>query len=250
VARVVVKDLQSVVRFLGSAVAGSPDEPVPVSTLVALQGLIGAEGACYFELRRTDRAVLAYTTTPGDPDAPGTEEARERFAHQNPIRWRRWLPADGSLRFSSMVTRRQRDRLEFYRYYLEPNGVRDTIKVWLSSSPESASCVLLERASTDFTDREQSLLGILQQHLIQMRAQALSGMSARTAPEHPLTVREAEILTWAARGLADDAIAAMLGVSPATVGKHLEHAFEKLGVHSRAEALWRLGSGPSSTSPT
>ena len=55
-----------------------------------------------------------------------------------------------------------------------------------------------------------------------------------------LTVREAEILTWAARGASDERIAARLGVSLATVGKHLEHAYVALGVHSRAEGIGRI----------
>jgi DNA-binding CsgD family transcriptional regulator len=243
-ARVDVRDLHGAVRFLASAVGGTREEPFPLSTIEALRTLIGADGACYFELRRSDRAVLSYTTTPEEPDAPGTVAARERFAHQNPISWRRWNPAVGALRFSRMVTRRQRDRLEFYRYYMQPNRIHDSVKVWLSSSSESASCIVLDRSADDFTDREQDLLGILHEHLVEMRELALAGPASRVVTDNPLTVREAQILMWAARGRSDDAIAATFGMAPATVGKHLEHAYEKLGVHSRSEALWRIGSEP------
>lgn len=241
-ARIDVRDLYGAFRFLSTAASGTRDEPFPLSTIESLRGLLGADGACYFELRRADRAVLAYTTTPEAPDAPGTTEARDRFAHQNPIGWRRGRPADGALRFSRMLTARQRDRLEFFRYYLQPNHVRDTIKVWLSSSAESAACILLDRSDADFTDREQDLLTMLQDHLIEMRTVAMAGRDSEVVAGSQLTMREAQVLMWATRGRSDDAIAAMFGMAPATVGKHLEHAYEKLGVHSRSEALWRIGS--------
>jgi DNA-binding NarL/FixJ family response regulator len=51
-----------------------------------------------------------------------------------------------------------------------------------------------------------------------------------------LTAREADIVMLAARGLADAQIANELFVSVRTVSKHLQHAYEKLGVHTRADA--------------
>ena len=55
-----------------------------------------------------------------------------------------------------------------------------------------------------------------------------------------LNAREAEVLGLAARGLRNAEIARELFISVRTVGKHLEHAYEKLGVHSRAAAVSRL----------
>jgi len=55
-----------------------------------------------------------------------------------------------------------------------------------------------------------------------------------------LTAREGEILTLVARGLSDAQIADQLFLSARTVAKHLQHAYEKLGVHSRADAAARL----------
>ena len=52
------------------------------------------------------------------------------------------------------------------------------------------------------------------------------------------------MLTWAARGMPDSDVAKVLGTSPSTVGKHLENAYAKLGVHSRAEALGLRDVGP------
>jgi DNA-binding CsgD family transcriptional regulator len=56
-----------------------------------------------------------------------------------------------------------------------------------------------------------------------------------------LTVREAEILLWAADGKTNADIAIIVGVSQRTVEKHLEHIFTKLGVETRtAAAAWYL----------
>ena len=48
-----------------------------------------------------------------------------------------------------------------------------------------------------------------------------------------LTDRQRECVMWAARGKSDWEIARVLGVSEATVGEHLRHAFERYGVGKR-----------------
>ncbi|MDO9596692.1 MAG: response regulator transcription factor [Azoarcus sp.] len=51
-----------------------------------------------------------------------------------------------------------------------------------------------------------------------------------------LTTREAEVLYWVIRGKTNRDIGEILGSSPRTVHKHLEHVFEKLGVETRTAA--------------
>jgi len=51
-----------------------------------------------------------------------------------------------------------------------------------------------------------------------------------------LTPREAEVLSWIAKGKTNRDIGDILGISARTVNKHLEHIFEKLGVETRAAA--------------
>lgn len=51
-----------------------------------------------------------------------------------------------------------------------------------------------------------------------------------------LTLREREVLRWLARGKSNAEIGAILGISAATVGKHLEHIYPKLGVENRTAA--------------
>lgn len=51
-----------------------------------------------------------------------------------------------------------------------------------------------------------------------------------------LSLREAEVLTWLARGKANKDIAAILQVSPRTITKHVEQIFTKMGVENRTAA--------------
>ena len=66
-------------------------------------------------------------------------------------------------------------------------------------------------------------------------ASAEAAMGIRP-PDVPLTPREAEVLSWLAKGKTNRDIADILGMSPRTVNKHLEHIFEKLGVETRSAA--------------
>jgi DNA-binding NarL/FixJ family response regulator len=54
-----------------------------------------------------------------------------------------------------------------------------------------------------------------------------------------LTRREVEVLTWVTNGKTNADIGLLLGTSPRTVQKHLEHIFEKLGVETRTAAAMR-----------
>ena len=67
---------------------------------------------------------------------------------------------------------------------------------------------------------------------LQARTRPLSG-TARAS----LTRRESEVLRLLAQGLTQHEIAGRLAIKPKTVGTHIEHVLQKLGVHSRAQAV-------------
>lgn len=73
-------------------------------------------------------------------------------------------------------------------------------------------------------------------------AQKLISQITRQTTEpavEPLTEREAEVLTLAAKGYTNKAIGAQLGISDRTVQGHLAHIFDKLHATSRTEAVMR-----------
>ena len=56
-------------------------------------------------------------------------------------------------------------------------------------------------------------------------------------PAGALSVREIEIVVLAARGLSNGRIAEELNLSEFTVKRHLANVYEKIGVHSRTDAV-------------
>lgn len=81
-----------------------------------------------------------------------------------------------------------------------------------------------EKAST-----EQSTLLFLE---------LMNGKSEERSRCHrALTPRERDVLLWLTRGKSNSEIAEILGIRRATVSKHLERIYPKLGVENRAAAI-------------
>lgn len=59
---------------------------------------------------------------------------------------------------------------------------------------------------------------------------------ARLSARFQLTEREVQVLRWVACGKTNRDIGDILGLSPRTVNKHLEHVYVKLGVETRTAA--------------
>lgn len=72
------------------------------------------------------------------------------------------------------------------------------------------------------------------EHMLVLRRVAADHGRMKSAA---LTPRESEVLSWLAKGKTNRDIADILGMSPRTVNKHLEHVFEKLGVETRTAAV-------------
>jgi DNA-binding NarL/FixJ family response regulator len=66
--------------------------------------------------------------------------------------------------------------------------------------------------------------------------QSAGEASAARLATAALTPRETEVLSWVAKGKTNRDVGDILGLSPRTVNKHLEHVFEKLGVETRTAA--------------
>jgi DNA-binding CsgD family transcriptional regulator len=107
------------------------------------------------------------------------------------------------------------------------------ILAWLKRSSPPASGPALPLASADgevhiravpTTSRERILLVLTLK----------SGRAPGAMPDDfGLTPREKEVARWICEGKSNAAIAAILGISPRTVHKHVQHIFERTGVESR-----------------
>lgn len=79
--------------------------------------------------------------------------------------------------------------------------------------------------------------GYTDEYLLLMEKQSKQWDLDEIRQSSGLTFREAEILMWISRGKTNKEMGLILGTSPRTINKHLEHIFEKLGVATRAAAV-------------
>lgn len=84
--------------------------------------------------------------------------------------------------------------------------------------------------------------GVGETMLLIERRTGSSSASSRLASA-ALTPRETEVLSWLSKGKTNRDIGDILGLSPRTVNKHLEHIFRKLGVETRAAAAALASTG-------
>jgi DNA-binding CsgD family transcriptional regulator len=108
------------------------------------------------------------------------------------------------------------------------------------------TAIALNRAGRDFSEDDRAVLTALSaplgNALRRARDRHSAGAALATAGSGglaDLTDREIQVLQLAARGGTNLAIARTFDVSPRTVAKHLEHIYRKLGVTSRAAAVYR-----------
>lgn len=84
--------------------------------------------------------------------------------------------------------------------------------------------------------RLQAHLRVAREMNAAMRSRGEDAAPAAVLLPNPLTQREMDVLQWVACGKTNRDVAEILGMSPRTVNKHLEHVFEKLGVETRTAA--------------
>jgi DNA-binding CsgD family transcriptional regulator len=102
----------------------------------------------------------------------------------------------------------------------------------------------LNRSGHDFSDAEVDLSAHVQPILrlldIAYDGSGPDATEKDAAAAYSLTAREHEVLDLAGQGLTATAMGHLLGISPRTIGKHLEHAYVNLGSNNRIDALRRL----------
>ncbi|MRW90023.1 response regulator [Duganella sp. FT80W] len=75
-----------------------------------------------------------------------------------------------------------------------------------------------------------------EQWMIVLREESDDAQIEKLMASFKLTQRESEVLNWVIKGKTNRDIGNILGTSPRTVNKHLEHVFIKLGVETRTSA--------------
>jgi CheY-like chemotaxis protein/DNA-binding CsgD family transcriptional regulator len=143
------------------------------------------------------------------------EAAAARLVWQTPLA-RRWLPAY----FDAI-----------------PGDVPAPLQAWLQSAASGRDVRPLAVASG-----ARQLVCTLQGRtvdddwLVVLREVSDAATVEATMLAFRLTLRESEVLYWVVKGKTNRDISDILGASPATVKKHLERVYEKLGVETRTAA--------------
>ena len=164
--------------------------------------------------------------------SPEDRAAFDRHFHQHPlVRFHGYEGGQHAQRISDSVPFAAFRESALYNEYYRRVRIDHAIALPIYVRDGLLVSFVLNRTRRDFTDRERALLDLLRPHLAKLYLKTrLPGLSAR----------EAQVLRWVAAGKSDAQVGAILGISSRTVQKHLQHAYEKLGVESRTAAANRL----------
>ncbi len=128
--------------------------------------------------------------------------------------------------------------LSWLRSSLDAHGrLPAALRSWLHDAleaPEARPFELLAASEQLIVSRLRR--GAQGEELLLIQCKAGSPGPAALMQAFRLTPREADVLYWVALGKTNRDIADILGMSPRTANKHLEHVFEKLGVETRTSA--------------
>lgn len=166
--------------------------------------------------------------------------AVHRYLHQNPLYLKR-RAAPRSI--SDALSRQAWHRTELYAEAYGRLGQEDGLALDIPLARDGVLTLNMTRARRGFRDAERLGLRLLEPHVqgcwqrlrAQERLRAAVAAHGDASTER-LTAREREVLLWVANGLRNRQIAEQLGIRPATVKRHLENLYAKLGVAGRADA--------------
>ena len=165
-----------------------------------------------------------------------------RLLDEHPLyRWYTSQPDWSPVRISDVIPWERFRRTRLLTEVLAPVGACHMIAIMLVP-PASGQFVYFgtSRADPDFTDGDLDLCRSLQPCLVALyTALTLAGHTRPRRETMTLTRREQTVLGYLADGLTAEAIARRMSARPATVRKHLQNLYAKLGTSDRLGAVIR-----------
>lgn len=247
-------DSKALLAFIADVHDISFDHPYPPELVARLGDLVPAAHVLY---RVND---LRGRRTPRLTDAHGTylDDADELYWTIGPCaitEYRRRTADLSAARLTDVVSWRRYRETAIYREYFSPRMVDHMLDLGLQAAAGWQRTILFcrERGDRDFSARDRALLEALRPQFRAREARAdfyrramdtteRLEIGTRDGTDAELTPREREVVFLVAGGKTNAQIAAQLWVTPATVKKHLENVYAKLGVSSRAAAATIIGS--------
>jgi DNA-binding CsgD family transcriptional regulator len=218
---------------------------LPRRTMAALTHVIPTDMVTYNEVDLARQLDLVFSSPKDNRFAPGTTEHAVFIRHmpEHPVIAHNAGIADPVPRkISDFLSDRRFRSLGLYSEFFRTFGFKYQIALVIRHAGKQMIGVAANRALSDFTERERTCLSAIRSHVVQnyrhglcverVRAESCRGVR----PVCALTQREAEVLHWVAVGKSNDDVARIIGISSATVKKHLEHIYDKLNVTNRTAA--------------
>jgi DNA-binding CsgD family transcriptional regulator len=231
-------DLDAVLRFVYDATTTERERPFTPDLLAGLHELVpGADCAYYLELDWSGRRIRYWANGVEWGEDGNGDEVWWRLHHQHAVCHHFMTTNDLRPRkMSDLLQPREWRARELYVVNNRPYQYE--LDFGLAARRGYAKIFFFRASRRDFSARDRLVLEVVRPILQQI--DETYAMRRRVTDGVPLTRREREIIGWVDRGKTNSEIAQILWISPATVRKHLENAYEKLGVRTRTAAVARL----------
>ena len=227
-----------------------PERAIPAAEAMfevmrLMRGLVGCESAQFHEQDSRDLGMpylqyvdddRAYVASPeqlaAEDDEPGVDVLNQQ-----------WWTSPCSLieRTGAPVVTSTRSWYSASEWAQSPLHLayltfEDEILMGFPTGPlRSLRFLLVREEGSPFAERELTLMDLLLPHLQPLMRAVVADVDQ--PPDSTLTARQREILCLVRLGMPNKRIGRLLGISEGTVRKHLENAFERLGVQSRTAAV-------------
>lgn len=238
-------DLRRVMQAVDPAAHQGSGTFLPDSVLQCLSAVIGCDLVTFQVMDARCRSATVQEAGPaceGDTPGPAPDQGstdlfwsgfwESRFcSYPN-----RTGDHDSVIRLSDFYTREALARTLLGEYHALVGGGQEVILPLPPDGVLDRRMLLFRSDGRDFSEREVLLLRLLRPHLLSLHLR----QRRRAAGIPDLTARQLQALRLIAAGCTNAQVARALGISEATVRKHLENAFARLDVGTRTAAVAKV----------
>jgi DNA-binding CsgD family transcriptional regulator len=217
------------------------------SSLSLLQDFLGCDHCAWFDYEFTGRPRLKVTLSRGYDLDPHVLSQMEEALPSHPYIAHYQTHAMTAIRLSDLPRRLFLAHRDRYEDVYRRADIHHEMTLPLAMSPHWTRGVSVRRSIRDFTERDRTVLDLLQPHLRRAYANAQivgdpdeTTLISTSAMQFDLTYREAQVAFWLAQGKTNGEIGLILGIGTRTAEKHVEHILAKLDVENRTTAALQL----------
>jgi DNA-binding CsgD family transcriptional regulator len=200
------RDVRGALEFVRAAGAVTGPDPFPVELLSLLRQVVPSQAISWHEW--SVEGMQHRQTISSNAPALTAEvwEGYAQFRHQDPLPGGcEGAPAPPprlvgrTLKHSDFVSDRAFRRLDLYAYVCRPLEIDHVMKLFLPVADGVARCLVLDRTGTDFSERDRSVVDLLQPHLVQLEQAGRLRRIAETLAGAPDSRRAVVLLNRAGR---------------------------------------------------